>query len=782
MDLTHRQAFTDPWQTMQNNNRDHLGLLCDIGELAALIRESPDIQNLLDRTVDMISRHLRSEVCSIYLYEETADELVLRATKGLDPEAVGRVRMARGKGLVGATFAGLEPIVEGNAPAHPQFKYFVEAREDDFLSFLAVPIRQGEVRIGVLVVQHSTPDYFDAADARTLKTVASQLAGVLENVRLLGDLGRRDRQAAPAFAAMMTFVKGQTAAPGFAYGTAVVFDQSHVRLLETADLPDVTEADFHRAVAATGRQLEQLQERITERLPESAALIFSAHLMMLKDASFTERIVSAIRSGTAVPQAVREVARHYIALFAASHHPHLREKAKDIEDLAGRILKNLAEQAWDEQALFAQRIVIAPALYPSEVLKFASEEVSGIVLTSGGVASHVSILARALGIPLIIAGRSELLTLPQHTPVLMDADVGNLYIRPDRDVVERFTESQRTRRAAATLAAAMQPETHTSDGVTIHLRANINLLSEVPTATALMAEGVGLYRTEFPFLVRTDFPTEEEEYRIYRHLCEAVGGQPVLFRTLDIGGDKVPAYWEIAEEPNPQLGLRSIRFSLRHPEQFRQQVRAILRAASALPRLGIMFPMINSLDEFREACGLVTESIASLEREGLPHHRTPQLGAMIEVPAVLEIIDELAQEADFLSIGTNDFVQYLLGVDRMNDQVAYAYRPEHPSVLRALRRIAAAGERAGREISVCGEMAGDRDLMPFLLGIGIRVLSVSPHQLPDLQRRIGSLSLANAVAYAARLLAESTLAGVQAALAAGARPTGSVPSGAGSSI
>jgi phosphotransferase system enzyme I (PtsP) len=762
---------------MQNDDRDHLGLLYDIGELASLVRESPDIRNLLDRTVDMISRHLRAEVCSIYLYEEATDELVLKATKGLDPEAVGKVRMARGSGLVGATLAGLDPIIEGDAPTNPRFKYFAEAHEDAFRSFLAVPIRQGEVRIGVLVVQHSTPHFFDTADARTLKAVASQLAGLLENVRLLSDLGRRERGPAPAFTTEMTFVRGQAASPGFAHGTSVVFDQSHVRLLETEDLPDVTEDDFHRAVAATARQLEQLQERITERLPESAALIFSAHLMMLKDAQFTERIVTAIRSGTAAPQAVREVARHYIALFGASPHLHLREKAKDIEDLAGRILKNLAGQSWDDLGLFEQRIVIAPALYPSEVLKFASEGAAGIVLTSGGATSHVSILARALGIPLIIAAKPELLAMQQHTAVLMDGELGNLYINPDRKVVARFTESDRARRAAATQAAAMLPETRTADGVRICLRANINLLSEVPIARELRAEGIGLYRTEFPFLVRTDFPAEEEEYRIYRHLCKAVDGQPVLFRTLDIGGDKVPAYWEIAAEPNPQLGLRSIRFSLKHPEQFRQQVRAILRAGADLPWLGIMFPMINSLDEFREARGLVIGSLASLEREGLPHHRAPRLGTMVEVPAVMGIIDELAREADFLSIGTNDFVQYMLGVDRMNDQVSYAYRPEHPSVLRALKKITTAGDRAGREVSICGEMASDRDLMPFLLGIGIRVLSVAPHQLPNLQQRIMALTLASAEAYAARLLAEFTLAGVQAVIAAGVQPDIETPPG-----
>ena len=566
------------------------------------------------------------------------------------------------------------------------------------------------------------------------------------------------------------FVKGQAASSGFACGPAVVFDGSHVSLLETADLPNGTVDDFRRAVAATAGQLEELQERITARLPESASLIFSAHFLMLKDAQFTDRIVEKIRAGTAVSQAVKEVARHYINLFGANPHLYLQEKAKDIEDLTGRILKNLAGHSWEDNGLYERRVVIAPALYPSEVLKFAAEGAAGIVLTSGGATSHVAILARTLGIPLIIASRPELLAIPQDTPVLMDAELGNIYVNPDREIVERFKGNDQARRVAASHSATMLPATRTADGVRIYLRANINLLSEVPIAQELKAEGIGLYRTEFPFLIRSSFPAEEEEYRVYKYLCDAMSGRLVTFRTLDIGGEKVPAYWEIAGEPNPQLGLRSIRFSLRHPEQFRQQIRAILRAGAETERLGIMFPMISSLDEFTRVREYVAESLQTLDRERLPHHPAPSLGVMLEVPAVVEIVDELAHEADFLSIGTNDFVQYLLGVDRANDQVAYAYRPDHPSVLRTLKRLADAARRAGKDVSVCGEMAFDRDLMPFLLGIGIRALSVAPLHLPELQRRITALSLGETEAYAAQLLAEASLAGVQAVIKSGANP------------
>lgn len=750
--------------------RDHLNLLYDMGELAGLVRESPDIPNLLDRAVTAISQYLRAEVCSLYLYDEQTRELVLKATRGLNPEAVGKVRMASGAGLVGATLERLEPIVEGDAPRNPRFKYFAEAHEDAFRSFLSVPLQQGEVPIGVLVVQHSAPDYFDDADLRALRAVAVQLAGILENVRLLMDLRRREGAPEIPPQTDLRFLKGQTASPGFAAGPAVVFDRSHVRLLEQGEIAGATVDDFRRAAAATARQLEELQERITARLPESASLIFSAHLLMLKDAQFTDRIVAKIEAGMAAAQAVKEAALHYINLFGVSPHPHLREKAKDIEDLAGRILKNLSGQPWEDHALYERQVVIAPSLYPSEVIKFAAEGAAGIVLTSGGATSHVAILARALGIPLIIAGQSDLLAIAQGTPLLMDGELGNIYVNPERDVVARFEDRDRAERAAVSQSGAMLPETRTGDGVRVFLRANINLLSEVASARELKAEGIGLYRTEFPFLIRSSFPAEEEEYRVYRQLCAAMPGKPVVFRTLDIGGEKVPAYWEIAGEPNPQLGLRSIRFSLRHPGQLGQQIRAILRAGAAVEELGIMFPMISSLDEFIRVREIVAESLRVLESEGRPHHPAPSLGAMLEVPAVVEIVAELAKEADFFSIGTNDFVQYLLGVDRANDRVAYAYRPEHPAVLRALKRLADAASRAGKEVSVCGEMAFDRDLMPFLLGIGIRTLSVAPQHLPELQRRVIALRIGEAEAYAARLLAEASIAGVHALIGSGASP------------
>lgn len=745
---------------------DHFNLLCDFSELADLLAERSNIERFLDRTVRMVARHLKADVCSIYLYDESNRELVLRSTVGLNPKAVGRVRMKPDEGLVGSAFQEMTSIREACASLSPRFKYFVEADEDRFESFLAVPIQRGVQRIGVLVVQHERRSYFTEVDAQALRAVASQLAGAIENARLLttpwGDaagIASAGRSSPDG----LQFFKGQSAAEGFAHAPATVFFRDRKGLW--TDSPNSGEAgqtldDFRRAVAAAADQLKAFGERLAERLPESASLIFTAHFMILKDPQFIGRIESAIEEGTPPAGAVRSVARDYIDRFAASSHVYIREKVHDIEDLASRILKNLRDGGDAEaRANDGAGVVIARDLYPSELLKLAADGVAGIILVRGGVTSHVAILARSLHIPLVIADQPELLDLPDGTPVIMDADIGNIYIRPTAEVIRTFEGRRAVDETAAPYAGTVAPVTRTADGVRVRLLANINLLSELPAARTLNAEGIGLYRTEFPFLIRPTFPSEAEQVVIYQRVVEEMDGREVTIRTLDVGGEKALAYADTPVGPNPELGLRSIRFSLRHREIFEGQIRAILRAAAGKSSVRIMFPMISSVDEFRRAKAVVVECGAALEREGVSVTRAPAVGIMVELPAAVGVIDELAGEADFLSVGTNDFVQYMLGVDRTNEQVAEYYCPHHPAVLRGLAAISAAARRADREIAVCGEMAHEPAYLPFLLGIGIRKFSVDPNHLPAVQALIAGLSIADAEAHARDLLAEGTVAG-----------------------
>ncbi len=752
----------------KTKKRDHLNLLCDIGDLASLLTGSTNIENFLQRTAVMVSRHLEAEVCSIYLFDDQSRELVLKATIGLNPAAVNQVRMKAGEGLVGYTLIKQQPIREGSASRNPQFKYFEESGEDRFESFLSVPILRGTENIGVLVVQHESRDYFDEVDVMALRAAASQLAGAIENARLLMSMDNpRNAVLNQTAIDQLKFIRGESASSGYARAPSTVFGKSHGWLLNEPCEAEAafTLKHFYRAAQLTTDQLQELQSRVAGRLPESASLIFTAHFMILKDERFTQEIVRHIEKGVSAPEAVRRVARHYIALFSSSPYMYLREKVNDMEDLAGRILSNFQLREAQTPLQCKGRIVIARELYPSDILKLASEDVAGIILVSGGVTSHVAILARSMQIPLIIADRPELLTLPEETPVLMDAASlslgGNVYVNPSEKVIQQFEIRNQTTAATSLLADAMTPETETRDGRRIHLLANINLLSELALARDLKAEGIGLYRSEFPFLIRSSFPSEQEQYPIYKSLFDGMPEKPVTIRTLDVGGDKILVYSDAAGESNPELGLRSIRFSLRNPDIFEQQIKAILRAGADAKSPRIMFPMISSVDEFQAARRLVKDCGDDLRRQGLPCHPAPAVGMMIELPSVLEIMDTLAAEADFFSIGTNDFVQYMLAVDRTNEKVAEYYQPWHPAVLRSLARIVETAIAHDKDVSICGEMAHEPEYIPFFLGIGVRTLSADPQFLPMVQQTIRRLHLADAVVYAQKLLSESTLKGTR---------------------
>jgi len=742
-----------------NKYADHLNLLFDMSELTAVLADSRDINHFLRETARMVAQHLDADVCSIYLYDNQRHDLVLRATVGLNPESVGKVRLKSGEGLVGTTMMSRQPICEGSAKANPRFKYVAETGEERFESFLAVPIFRGVENIGVLVVQHGRKDFFGETDILTLKATASQLAGAIENARLLMDMVDRSQEE-PVVSEQVRFIRGQSACPGFAFAPCLKLEMAASLLF--GEEPEVKRTGlgidaYHQALQQTLDQLKLLQERFAERLPESASMIFTAHFMILKDSRFHAEIVSKIEGGMDAVQAVKSVTRHYIALFSSSPYSYLREKVVDMQDLGARLLENLLPEGPDEWHGLQHRIIIARELFPSDILKLASQDVAGIVLVSGGITSHVSILARSLKIPTIIADKPELLAIPDNTPLLMDADIGNLYVDPSPAVLNQFEERNQARVQMSRLAPQMIPTTLTADGERIQLFANINLLSELPLANELLAEGIGLYRSEFPFIIRSSFPSEEEQYHIYRRIVEAMPQKPIVIRTLDIGGDKVLAYSDATVEANPELGLRSIRFSLQHTDIFEQQIRAILRAGAGHPDLGIMFPMIASLDELLEAKAVVRHCLEELRRNGFDHLQTPHIGIMVELPAVIPIMDELAAASDFLSIGTNDFIQYMLAVDRTNEKVARYYQPGHPAVLRGLHAIVQAARRQGKPVSVCGELAHEPEYTIFLIGIGVRRLSLDPQYLPQVQGLIQRLKLKKAEDFANLLLTKATV-------------------------
>lgn len=750
---------------------DHLRLICDFGEMSGLFMGSLSLRAFLDKAVQMVARRMRAAVCSIYIYDEDAEHLVLRATIGLEPSSVGSVRLAMGEGIVGAALEGRRPILQRVASEHPSFKPVPGISEERYEAFLAVPITRGIASIGVLAVQREVVTPFDEDDALALRAVASQLANALENARLLIDAkdageparreGRRPRRGARGRRARTgERFFGQTAAEGQAAGPAALFDREDVyeTFAQRTYDRDYGRADFESAVLATERQLEELQAKVEDKLSDVASLIFTAHLLILKDPEFTGRVLAAIERGDSAPSAVLQVASSYLQRFAASENPYVKDKVQDVKDVVVRLVGNIIGErpAIDSQP---GSVVVARELYPSDLLELSARGAAGVVLVTGGASSHLSILARSLVLPLIIVRDERMLTVAEGTTLLLDGGLGVVRINPGEAALRSFRD-QRAALEDVERQVPGQPVTRTLDGTGIRILANVNLLSDVDLATYRGADGIGLYRSEFPFIVRSDFPTEEEQLAVYTQLLARFRGREVTLRTLDMGGDKVLSYFtDHTREANPFLGMRSIRFSLRNPDIFRQQVRAMLRAGVGRA-IRIMFPMVSALDEFLHGRRITLDCVEELQREGVPCE-APAIGMMVEVPSVLPIIDAFAAEADFLSIGSNDLIQYLIAVDRTNDKVADLYRPYHPAVLRSLHLVAASAVEHGTDLSVCGDMAHQAEYVPFLIGIGVRTLSVEPLYLPRVRALVAGIDLQEAEAEAEEMLACTTLTDVE---------------------
>jgi phosphotransferase system enzyme I (PtsP) len=743
-------------QDMSATERDHLVFLREVSETLAL-PSGDDPDAFLQRIVALITSHIRADVASIYLYDRQRKRLVLRANRGLAPDSVDRVQLRMGEGLVGHVMETLEPLREKAASHNPLFKHVVGINEEPYESFLAVPLHRGGERLGVLVAQRREADYFGPRDMIALQTLAVQLTNAIDTARTL----RQEPGLLKGEPPLPRLIQGRIVSPGYAFGPVVRIDtvHTHRRLAAGPFVRRYSLEDLHTALQATDSDLTSLEQRFSRDLPEMAALIFSAHQMMLMDPQFAGGIIHRVEQGENPPEAIVTVAHECRERFAAHQNPYIQDKASDIEDLAARLLNNLLGTGGAEHGSGTGQVALARNLYPSDVVELYARDVRGIVLAHGGDTSHVVLLVRSLDIPALIIDQQSLFELEEGTRVLLDAHLGNLYVDPPKAALTHLP--QQYRKPADTLRSVMKPQTHTRDGTRVHLLANINLLGEASLAAYLRAEGVGLYRSEFPFLLRPAFPTEEEQVIVYQRLIQDLHGRPVTVRTLDLGGDKASHHHILADEENPQLGLRSIRFSLRYPHLFHQQLRAILRGGAETDQLRIMFPMIGSLEELRAARAAVREAVQSLRADGLPHCDAPQLGMMVELPSVVALMDEFAREVDFFSIGTNDFVQYMLAVDRGNQDVAFYYRYAHPAVLRAIEQIVRVSLRHRKPVTLCGEMAHELRFVTFLLGIGVRSFSVAPYHLFALQQAIETVDLMEARELALRVLGCGEIAQIE---------------------
>lgn len=741
--------------------KDNVELICNISELSGLFKEKGDIRGFLQKVVQTIAEHMKAEVCSIYLLNETTGRLVLEATEGLNRGMVGTFSLDKGEGLVGRAFIELRSILEEKASRNPFYKYIPEMGEERYEAFLAVPIMLGLTKIGVLVLQHSRPGYFEQSDNMALKAIASQLAATLENVRLLMSIRDKRTPAAEESQPGPELVKGTSIVEGIAFGKAFIFadgHQSHGLSIVCHECYGETLADFEAALDRSEAQLEELQGVMEEDYSDVASMIFSAHLLMLRDESYSGAMKDLIREGLPPFQAVIRISNQFIDFFAAMDNPRLQEKTQDIKDLSHRLLRNLSTDS-HEEGDYTGQIIIASELFPSELIKLAAQHVEGLVLVGGNASAHVSILARSLGVPTIITDNREAFQIRDNAFLILDSRQGNLVVNPSEETLEQYRGLYRSERKIDELTGLVKDVTRTADGQRIHLLASINLLSDMKAARALKAEGVGLYRSEFPFLIRNDFPSEEEQYLVYRKLTDSCGG-PVTLRALDVGGDKILSYLPDSRENNPFLGLRAIRFLLQNKKIFVGQLKAMLRAGKDHD-IRILFPLVSSVEDFQQARRMVYKSMEFLDRDGMDYNRKPRLGAMIELPSAVECVEDLAEEADFLSIGTNDLVQYMLGVDRTNDRVAGLYLMEHPAILRAVKRIASAARKKRCDLSVCGNLTGNYGMLYYFIGLGIRNFSLNPVQIPDVQQFVERVDRKKAAADARKLVRMKTTSEIQ---------------------
>src|ERR1700722_907371 len=676
-------------------------------------------QAKLDMVTRIIAVSMVAEVCSLYLSRKSG-EMELFATEGLDPGAVHVTRMKPGEGLVGEIMRLGRPLNLSDAPAHPAFSYRPETGEDPFHSFLGVPLLRGGRAVGVIVVQNRTSRVY--GEVEDLQIIAMVLAEMVAAGDLIDPTQLKDVELSPQRPERL---RGQKLADGLALGVAVLHEAPVAISKLLSDDPVAEEARLNAAVAQLQAQIDEMLEGHKAVLGPSYELL-ETYKMLAYSRSWNRSLTEAVRSGVTAEVAVERVRSEHRASLGQARDHYLRERVHDLEDLNDRLLRHLAGDGGKARVLPDDAILIARNLGPADLLEYDRTKLKGVLLEEGSTASHAAIVARALDIPCVgrLAGLRD--KVSEGDPVIVDAESGEAYLRPRPDIVTALKARLGVRlQRRAEFARLRDTPAFTRDGAKISLQMNAGLAVDLDSLAETGAEGIGLFRTEFQFMVSEDLPRFNAQTALYLRVLEAAGDLPVTFRTLDLGGDKVLPYLEAEREDNPALGWRAIRMGLDRPALLRLQLRALIAAARGRP-LKVMFPLVASVDEFRAARALVDHEVAWAQRRGRAPPSRLDVGAMIEAPALLWHLDALLPMTDFVSVGTNDLIQYLFAADRGNPRVADRYDPLSPPALRALKRIQEACVETGTPVSVCGEMAG-RPLEAFaLIALGFDALSMPP--------------------------------------------------------
>ncbi|CEG59493.1 phosphoenolpyruvate--protein phosphotransferase [Legionella micdadei] len=700
--------------------------------------------------VQRVRKAVDADAVSVFLIDNKHAEYVLIATDGLNKQAESRVRVGLESGLIGLVGRREEPINIEDAPSHPDFHHNPLLGEEHLLSFLGVPIIQHRKLYGVLSVQRAENRCFDDAEEAFLITLAAQLGGVIAHAEATGELAQLT-QPKPAGTtkgeAVSVALTGVGSVPGIGIGTAVVvYPAADIDSVprHTVDGVDEEVEAFFEALQAAREDMQRLSRRMKATVAEDEHALFDVYLRILDKDSLGAEVEQVIREERISAQAALSVViKKHVQQFESMEDDYLRERASDFRDLGRRVLAELQRAQREEIAYPRRTILIGEEITASALAEVPEGQLVGVVSAKGANNSHVAILARALGVPTVMGVRGLKVEHLSRRAVVVDGYFGHVYVSPSRAIFSEFKKLAREEQELnQSLVSLRDKPAETLDNYRVSLQVNTGLAMDAGLSMSVGAEGVGLYRSEVPFMSRDRFPSEDEQYIIYRQILKAFAPRYVTMRTLDIGGDKILPYFPVTED-NPYLGWRGIRVTLDHPDVFLMQVRAMMRASEELNNLRIMLPMVTNLSEVEEAVFLVEQAFEELLEEGCLIEK-PKLGVMVEVPAAVYLAKELAKRVDFLSVGSNDLTQYLLAVDRNNARVAGIYDSFHPAMLRTLMKVVEGGHAAGVEVSICGEMASDPLAVMLLLAMGFDTLSMNSTSLPRVKWVIRNITLAHA--------------------------------------
>ena len=715
-------------------------MLDQLRSIVQAVNSARDLKSALELIVSRVSTALGTQVCSVYLFDADMGAHVLMASEGLKAESVGRVSLQTGEGLVGLVAKHAEPINLSDASKHPSFYYLQDTGEEEFNSFLGVPIIHHRAVLGVLVVQQRERRRFDEGEEAFLITLSAQLSAVIALAEATGAIEGLSPSGQKTADTVFPGVSGSS---GVAMGKAVVvFPHADLNQIPQRPAKDIEHevSFFKTCLEAVRKDINELYDKLAGQIPEEERQLFNVYARMLDDNALGNEVVARIREGIWAQGALAYVANEHVRSFEAMSDAYLRERAVDIKDLCSRVLFYLQAREPVEIEYQDDTILVSEELTPSMLAEAPKEKLKGLISVKGSGNSHVAILARTMGIPTVMGAVNLPYSQLEGRSLVVDGYRGEVITSPSAELRARYQEVLKEQdRLVAGLEVIKDEPCETTDGHRVKLWVNTGLMSDVMQSLDLGAEGIGLFRTEVPFLLSERFPSEQEQYQIYREQLQAFAPKLVTMRTLDVGGDKALSYFPI-EEANPFLGWRGIRVTLDHPEIFMAQIRAMLRASEGLNNLQIMLPMISNVSEVEKAQELIKKAHRELTQEGVKVDY-PAVGVMIELPAAVYQTAELARRVDFVSVGSNDLTQYLLAVDRNNPRVANLYSAFHPAVISALKQVVSLAKQEGKPVSICGEMAGDPGAALLLIAMGFDVLSMNASTLLKVKSVVRSVSM-----------------------------------------